>query len=113
MAVPPVGVKAVAMTLATQPEPAAALRASFTCTWPSDALNGAPATLLAIVPSGTVPAGLVIDKTPPVMVMVTSLALAAPADAEKTGPSSRAPAVTATSRRRRPTPSVVRAILGV
>ena len=38
------------MTLATQPEPAAALRASFTCTWPSEPLMVPPPTLLVRVP---------------------------------------------------------------
>jgi hypothetical protein len=62
------GVKAVEMTLATQPEPAAALRASFTCTSPRVPLRVPPDTLLAIDPRLPASGGALIVRVPPVTV---------------------------------------------
>ena len=64
------GVKAVEMPVATQPEPAAALRASLTCTSPNAPLTVPPRTVLALVPRFPASAGAVIDRPPPVRVIV-------------------------------------------
>lgn len=53
------------MTLATQPEPAAALRASFTCTWPRVPLMVPPDTLFAMLPRLPAAAGALIVRVPP------------------------------------------------
>ena len=64
------------MTVATHPEPAAALRASFTCTWPRGPLMVPPRTLFAMVPRLPALAGAVIDSAPPVTVTVADVAAA-------------------------------------
>jgi len=56
------GVNGVEMTLATQPAPAAALRASRTCTWPGGPLMTNPPQLLAVVPRLPAPIGAVIAR---------------------------------------------------
>src|SRR5260221_2734269 len=61
------------MTLATQPEPAAGLRASFTCTTPRAPLTVPPSTLLARVPRLPAAVGTEIDNAPPVTVIVAVL----------------------------------------
>ncbi len=59
------------MTLAIQPEPAAALRASLTWTWPSWPLMVPPETMFARVPRlPAVAEGAVMESDPPVMVTV-------------------------------------------
>lgn len=74
---PVVGVNAVEMTLATQPEPAAALRASLTWTWPSGPLMTPPATVLARLPRLPALAGMLIESAPPVTVTVAVVGAAA------------------------------------
>jgi hypothetical protein len=85
-------VKAVEMTVATQPEPAAALRASFTCTWPKGPLIVPPSTVLTIEPIFPALAGTVIDNAPPVTVTVAavSAAEAGPATASVSIPAAAA-----------------------
>jgi hypothetical protein len=68
------GVNAVAMTLATHPEPAAALRASLTWTSPKGALMVQPLTLFARVPRLPAVVGALMAKTPPVIVTVAVVA---------------------------------------
>lgn len=87
------------MTLATQPEPAAALRASFTCTWPSEPLIVPPPTVLALVPRLPAAAGTLIDKAPPVTVTVAVVSPGA-AVAGRGTPNVSIPATPATNRLR-------------
>ena len=63
--------------------PAAALRASFTTTWPRAPLIEPPATVLARVPRLPASAGTVIAKAPPVSVNVAVVVSAAKAGAAK------------------------------
>src|ERR1700733_1092228 len=81
------------MTVATQPEPAGAARASFTCTWPRGPLTVPPSTVLAIVPRFPALAGAVIDSAPPVTVTVAwvSAAEAGPATASVSAPAAATP----------------------
>jgi hypothetical protein len=58
------------MTLVTQPEPAAALRASSTCTCPREPLMVPPPTVFPRVPRLPASAGTVMDRNPPVTVTV-------------------------------------------
>jgi hypothetical protein len=91
---PPSGVNAVEMTVATHPDPAAALRASLTCTWPSAVLSVPPATELVQVPSEAV-TGTVIERAPPTTVSVTPVAAVAgeAGAALSTPPSTNAPTI--------------------
>jgi hypothetical protein len=75
------GVKAVAMTLANQPEPAMALRASLTCTCPSGPLMTPAPTVLARVPRLPAVGGTLMESEPPVTVTVALVASAAEAGA--------------------------------
>jgi hypothetical protein len=73
------GVNAVEMTLATHPDPAAALRASETLTTPSAPLIVPPLTVLARVPRLPAETGTVIARVPPVIVNVAGVVSAAAA----------------------------------
>ncbi len=94
---PALGVKAVEMTLATQPEPAAALRASLTWTWPRGPLMTPPATVLAMLPRLPALPGTVMASAPPVTVTV---AVVGPAAAGPAMPSVNMAATIATGIRR-------------
>jgi hypothetical protein len=96
MAGPTVGVNAVEMTLAVQLEPAAALRASVTCTSPKRPLIVPPPTLFARVPRLPASAGTVIAREPPVTITVAVLPpdTSAAAEVAATAVTSRAPRVT-------------------
>src|SRR5580698_5602334 len=96
MAAPEGGVKAVAMTLATHPEPATASRASLTWTWPRSPLIVSPPTLSAWVPRLPPLVGTVIDRKPPVTVTVAELIPEDAADAGEARPNVIIPAVMTT-----------------
>ena len=96
MAGPEGGVKAVEITLATHPEPAAALRPSLTCTTPRTPLTVPPPTVLARVPRLTGDVGTVIANAPAVMVNV---AVVGPAEAGAAKPRPSTPVAVASSRR--------------
>src|SRR6186997_2467078 len=83
MAGPAGGVNAVEITLATQPDPAAGLRASLTCTSPSGPLIVPPSTVLARLPRLPAVAGTVIASAPPVTVTVAVVGPVVSADAGK------------------------------
>jgi hypothetical protein len=92
------GVKAPAMTVVIQPEPAAALRASFTETEPREPLMVPPITLLGLVPRAAV-VGTVMDSAPPVTTIV-AVVMPESAEAGVARASRSAPAAEAASRLR-------------
>ena len=95
MAGPAGGVKALEITLATHPEPAAALRPSLTCTTPRTPLMVPPPTVFCRVPRLTGDVGTVIAKAPPVMVNV---AVVVPAEAGAAKPRPSTPVAVASRR---------------
>ena len=100
------------MTLATQPEPAAALRASFTCTWPRGPLMVPPPTVLVRVPRLPASAGTVIDRNPPCTVTVALLVPLVSAEAGATMPSVSIPVAMASKSKTRSHESFVREVFG-
>src|SRR5688500_20318425 len=99
MAGPAGGVNAVEMTLAIQPEPAAASRASSTCTTPSGPLIVEPPTVLGCVPRLPEAGGTVITSAPPTMGIVAAAGPAA--DAGRQRPPMTEPATKRTRRGKR------------
>jgi len=96
MAGPDGGVKAEAMTLATQPEPATSSRASLTWTWPRGPLIVSPPTVSAWVPRLPPLVGTVIERKPPVTVTVAALIPDVAADACEDRPNVIIPAAMTT-----------------
>src|SRR5580658_4621449 len=92
MAGPDGGVKAEAMTLDTQPEPATSSRASLTWTWPRRPLIVSPPTVSAWVPRLPPLVGTVIERNPPVTVTVAALTPDVAADAGEDRPNVIIPA---------------------
>src|SRR5450755_1679198 len=88
------------MTLATQPEPAAALRASLTCTTPRGPLMVPPSTVSERVPRLPASLGTVIDRAPPVTVTVAALWPGPAAEAGRATPNASSPAIATRSRLR-------------